>query len=74
MFYATYKCAIDDCTFDEIAEFETEQERDNWVNQQEVFERESLEDLDLLGICLSDYFCTYYMGVRWYIIKRKEDR
>lgn len=54
-FYAIYKNSVDDCSFDEIAEFETEQERNDWVNHQDALEREPIADLDFLGITLDEY-------------------
>lgn len=71
MFYATYKKVIDDCSFDEIAEFQTEQERDDWVNSQDsIFEREAIDDLEFLGIDLADYFKvpdTFPSKEQWYV-------
>ena len=54
-YYAIYTAEVENCTFDSFAEFETEQERDDWVNQQEAFDREPLADLDFLGLDLIDY-------------------
>ena len=72
MFYATYKKVIDDCSFDEIAEFQTEQERDDWVNSQDsIFEREAIDDLEFLEIDLTVYLKvpmdTFVSNVQWYI-------
>ena len=70
-FFATYKSVIDDCSFDEIAEFETEQERDDWVNHQDALEREPLADLEFLGISLDEYTRVpdeALPNVFWYVL------
>ena len=72
MFYATYKSAIDDCSFDEIAEFQTKQERDDWVSSQDsIFEREAIDDLEFLEIDLTVYLKvpmdTFVSNAQWYI-------
>ena len=73
MFYATYKYVVDSCHFDEIAEFQTKEERDNWVNAQDVFfEREPINDLEFLGVDLADYFKipdTFSSNIQWYATK-----
>lgn len=73
MFYATYKDVVDSCKFDEIAEFQTKEERDIWVNTQNCFfEREPINDLEFLGIDLADYIKvenTFISNIQWYVTK-----
>ena len=52
--YAIRTSEVENCTFNEIAEFPTEQERDQWVNAEQG--REALADMDFLGLDVDDYY------------------
>ena len=52
-FYAIKSAEVENCTFNEIAEFPTAQERDKWVNAAQG--REELADMDFLGLDVNDY-------------------
>ena len=52
-YYAINSELVENCTFNEIMEFNTEQERDKWVNAEQG--REALADMDFLGLDVNDY-------------------
>ena len=47
-YYAIDSELVENCTFNEIMEFNTEQERDEWANAAKG--REALADMDFLGL------------------------
>ena len=51
--YAIRSSEVENCTFDEIMEFQTEQERDQWATAEQG--REALADMDFLGLDVNDY-------------------
>ena len=51
--YAIKSSEVENCTFDNIMEFQTEQERDEWANAEQG--REALADMDFLGLDVNDY-------------------
>ena len=53
-YYAIDSELVENCTFNEIMEFNTEQERDEWVNAAKG--REALADMDFLGLDVDDYY------------------
>lgn len=53
-YHAIKSSEVENCTFDEIMEFQTEQERDQWVNAAKG--REALTDMDFLGLDVDDYY------------------
>ena len=52
-YYAIKSAEVENCTFDNIMEFNTEQERDEWANAEQG--REALADMDFLGLDVNDY-------------------
>ena len=52
-YYAIKSSEVENCTFNEIMEFNTEQERDEWANAEQG--REALADMDFLGLDVNDY-------------------
>ena len=52
--YAIRSSEIENCTFDNIMEFQTEQERDQWATAEQG--REALADMDFLGLDVDDYY------------------
>lgn len=52
-YYAIKSAEVENCTFDEIMEFNTEQERDQWATAEQG--REALADMDFLGLDVNDY-------------------
>lgn len=53
-YYAIDSELVENCTFDEMMEFNTEQERDEWANAEQG--REALADMDFLGLDVDDYY------------------
>ena len=53
-YYAIDSELVENCTFNEIMEFNTEQERDEWANAEQG--REGLADMDFLGLDVNDYY------------------
>lgn len=53
-YYAIDSELVENCTFDEIMEFQTEHERDQWANAAKG--REALADMDFLGLDVDDYY------------------
>ncbi len=51
--YAIRSSEVENCTFNEIMEFPTEQERDQWATAEQG--REALADMDFLGLDVNDY-------------------
>ena len=52
-YYAIKSAEVKNCTFDNIMEFQTEQERDQWATAEQG--REALADMDFLGLDVNDY-------------------
>ena len=52
-YYAIDSELVENCTFNEIMEFNTEQQRDEWANAEQG--REALADMDFLGLDVDDY-------------------
>lgn len=67
MFYAGYE---DWLTTEEVAVFETEEERDNWISQDSYFKRRAYNDYEvfLMEIDLWDEEVDVY-GVKWKVCK-----
>ena len=53
-YYAIDSELVENCTFNEIMEFNTEQERDQWATAEQG--REALADMDFLGLDVDDYY------------------
>lgn len=53
-YYAIDSELVENCTFDEIMEFNTEQERDEWANAEQG--REPIDDIDFIGLDVNDYY------------------
>jgi len=67
MFYAGYE---DWLTTEEVAVFETEEERDNWIKQDSYFKRRAYNDYEvfLMETDLWDEEVDVY-GVKWKVCK-----
>ena len=52
-YYAINSELVENCTFNEIMEFNTEQERDKWMNAAKG--REPIDDIDFIGLDVDDY-------------------
>ena len=67
MFYAGYE---DWLTTEEVAVFETEEERDNWIKQDSYFKRRAYNDYEgfLMETDLWDEEADVY-GVKWKVCK-----
>lgn len=67
MFYAGYE---DWLTTEEVAVFETEEERDNWIKQDSYFKRRAYNDYEvfLMEADLWDEEVDVY-GVKWKVCK-----
>lgn len=67
MFYAGYE---DWLTTEEVAVFETEEERDDWIKQDSYFKRRAYNDYEvfLMEIDLWDEEVDVY-GVKWKVCK-----
>ena len=52
--YAIKSSEVENCTFDNIMEFNTEQEREKWVNAAKG--REPIDDIDFIGLDVNDYY------------------
>ena len=53
-YYAIKSAEVENCTFDNIMEFQTEQERDEWANAAKG--REPIDDIDFIGLDVNDYY------------------